>query len=108
MSDDKAGMPDCRAAFEVWYAEPGCKSLARSGDTYRLMQAHCAWRAWQSGWNTRADLASPSAERELAELKAALRPLCAEQYISDVALGQFTKHFIREVIAPLIEKERGR
>lgn len=44
---------DCRQAFEDWYAQPECPSIERSGDGYRLMQAHHAWTTWQAAWNNR-------------------------------------------------------
>lgn len=54
MTDQK--MKDCREAFETWYATPGCPSIERSDDGYKLMQAHQAWIAWQAPKTTRADL----------------------------------------------------
>lgn len=39
-----------RKAFEYWYSggNPECRSIERSGSTYKLMDAHRAWRAWQA------------------------------------------------------------
>lgn len=39
-----------REAFEHWFSDGGewPKAVERSGDGYKLMQAHSAWRAWQA------------------------------------------------------------
>jgi hypothetical protein len=43
----------CRQAFENWFAEPGCMSIARKGEWYTLMQTNQAWIAWKAGWEAR-------------------------------------------------------
>jgi len=39
-----------RRAFEDWFSSGvvTCKSIERSGDSYRLMEAHQAWKTWQA------------------------------------------------------------
>ena len=39
-----------RQAFEHWFSsgKPDCRSIERSGETYKLMAAHQAWQTWQA------------------------------------------------------------
>lgn len=39
-----------RAAFENWFSGgiPECRSIERSGESYKLMAAHQAWQTWQA------------------------------------------------------------
>lgn len=48
----KGDISACRLAFERWYAQGdiSCKSIERSGGSYRLMQAHLSCEAFRAGW----------------------------------------------------------
>ena len=39
-----------RMAFEKWFSgdNPKCRSIERSGESYKLMQAAYAWSVWQA------------------------------------------------------------
>lgn len=39
-----------RRAFENWFSggNPECRSIERSGESYKLMAAHQAWQTWQA------------------------------------------------------------
>jgi hypothetical protein len=39
-----------RLAFEVWFSGGNreCRSIDRSGESYKLIAAHQAWKAWQA------------------------------------------------------------
>lgn len=49
-----------REAFEMWFSggDLKCRSIERSGESYKLMQAAIAWKVWQA----RAALSQPPAE----------------------------------------------
>lgn len=53
VKDANAAM--ARAVFEDWYSEGGKwpAVVERSGDGYKLMQAHSAWVAWQAAWKAK-------------------------------------------------------
>jgi hypothetical protein len=46
-----------REKFELWSSggDLNCRSLERSGESYKLMQTRCDWIAWKAAWKTRGE-----------------------------------------------------
>jgi hypothetical protein len=81
-----------RQVFENWYCDGNKRAIERSGDGYKLMQAHSAWTTWQAATSiTASRINGLEADNEA---KQAL----IENFKLDDLMAIFTKELEKQIV----------